>query len=218
MTEVIDPKSWPKLWHRRRIVALAAGLPLLATGCLGSVAPAPRRFRLANPTSIPADLPAVDWALEVDQTVADPGIDTTLIARTASNGLELEYYADAEWPTKASDLVNTLLVQSFVDSGKIPRVGDRNSGLRPDFSLKTVLRDFQSDGAATPSIKVTMTASLIQLPRRLQAGAERFQRVVPAASGSIEDVVRAFDQALGGVLTSLVIWTVKTGADNRPAG
>src|SRR5271163_4129974 len=87
MTEIIDPKSWRKLWHRRRIVALAAGLPLLATGCLGSVAPPPRRFRLVNPTSIPADLPAVHWALEVDQTIADPGIDTSLIARTATNGL-----------------------------------------------------------------------------------------------------------------------------------
>jgi len=199
-------------------MALAAGLPLLVGACAGVVGQAPRRFRLGDPTNVAADLPAVDWTLEVDLTVADPGIDTTRVARLAASGLELEYYADAEWPSKASDLVNTLLVESFVDSGKIPRVGDRNSGLRPDFTLKTVLRDFQADGAATPTVKVGMTASLIQMPRRAQAGAERFQRAVPAASGSIEDVVRAFDKALDGVLRDLVIWTLTTGAKSHTAG
>ncbi|MEJ0071439.1 MAG: ABC-type transport auxiliary lipoprotein family protein [Pseudomonadota bacterium] len=142
-----------------------------------------------------ADLPAAEWALEVDQTIADPGIDTTRIAQLGANGLELQYYADSEWPSKAPDLVNTLLLQSFVDSGKVPRVGDRNSGLRSDFVLKTVLRDFQAEGA-TPTVKVTVTASLVQLPRRTQSGAERFQAAVPAASGSIEDIVRAFDKAV----------------------
>jgi cholesterol transport system auxiliary component len=214
MTEIVDPKHWP----RRRIVALAAGLPLLTAGCASVVGQAPRRFRLSNPTGVAADLPAVDWTLEIDQTIADPGIDTTRVARLAAGGLELEYYADAEWPSKAGDLVNTLLVQSFVDSGKIPRVGDRNSGLRPDFTLKTVLRDFQADGAATPTVKVGMTASLIHMPRRAQAGAERFQRAVPAASGSIEDVVRAFDKALDGVLRDLVVWTLTTGTNSRATG
>jgi cholesterol transport system auxiliary component len=198
-------------------LALAAGLPPLAAGCVGS-GPAPHRFRLANPTGFPADLPAVDWALEVDQTVADPGIDTTRIAQLAANGLELQYYADAEWPSKTSDMVNTLLVQSFVDSGKIPRVGDRNSGLRPDFILKTVLRDFQAEGTGTPTVKVTMTASLIQVPRRVQAGVERFQRAESAAGPGIDDIVRAYDRALDSVLRDLVVWTLTTGARVHVAG
>jgi cholesterol transport system auxiliary component len=115
-------------------------------------------------------------------------------------------------------MVNTLLVQSFVDSGKIPRVGDRNSGLRPDFTLKTVLRDFQAEGTGMPVVKVTMTASLVQMPRRVQAGAERFQRAEPAAGTGIEDIVRAYDRAVGGVLRDLVAWTLTTGAGFHPAG
>jgi cholesterol transport system auxiliary component len=202
------------------MLGLAAGLPLLTTGCLGMLGqgPAPRRFRLGNPTRFPADPPSADWTLEIDQTNADPGIDTTRIAQLAGNGLELQYYADAEWPSRASDMVNNLLLQSFIDSGKIPRVGDRNAGLRPDFVLKTVLRDFQAEGAGTPSIRVTMTASLVQLPRRLQAGAERFQATAPAGSGGIEDIVRAFDSALDRVLSGLVSWTLVTGNAARPAG
>jgi cholesterol transport system auxiliary component len=214
MTEGTGAKHWP----RRQVVALAVGLPLLAAGCSSVDGQPPRRFRLTSPTGFPADLQTVEWALEVDQTVADPGIDTTFIARLAANGLELEYYADAEWPSKTGDMINTLLVQSFVDSGKVPRVGDRNSGLRPDFSLKTVLRDFQADGAAIPAIKATMTASMIHLPRRVQVGTERFQRVVPAASGSIEDIVRGFDKALDGVLRDIVAWTIATGARSHAAG
>jgi cholesterol transport system auxiliary component len=209
--EPADPQ-----WPRRRLLALAAGLPLMTSGCFGLGA-APRRFRLTNPTGAAADVPAVDWSLEIDQTIADAGIDTTRIAQLGANGLELQYYADSEWPSKAADLFNTLLLQSFVDSGKIPRVGDRNSGLRSDFVLKTVLRDFQAEAAA-PNVKVTVTASLVQLPRRIQAGAERFQSIGPAASGNVEDVVRAFDKALDRVLRDLVAWTLVTGAGNRPAG
>jgi ABC-type uncharacterized transport system auxiliary subunit len=52
----------------------------------------------------------------------------------------------------------------------------------------------------------------------VQAGAERFQRAVPAASGSIEDVVRAFDKALDGVLRDLVVWTLTTGTNSRATG
>jgi cholesterol transport system auxiliary component len=204
-------------WRRRRLLALGAALPLLS-GCLGMAqSQAPRRFRLATPTRFAADLPAVDWTLEVDQTVADPGIDTTRIAHLGATGLELQYYADAEWPSKAADMVNTLLTQAFVDSTKVPRVGDRNSALRPDFVLKTVLRDFQAEGTGTPTVKVAITVSLVQLPRRVQAGTQRFQSTQSAASSSIDDIVRAFDDALQRVLADVVAWTVTTGAATRPA-
>jgi cholesterol transport system auxiliary component len=206
-------------WRRRRVLLLATGLPLLAGGCVSlAQGQAPRRFRLTNPTRFPPDLPAVDWTLEIDQTAADPGIDTTRIARLDPSGLELQYYADAEWPSKAADMVNTLLLQSFVDSARVPRVGDRNSGLRPDFLLKTVLRDFQAEGGGAPNVKVAMTASLVQLPRRLQVGAERFQSTAPAGAGSIEEIVRAFDQALQRVLAEIVAWTLTTGRNARPTG
>jgi cholesterol transport system auxiliary component len=220
MTEAIDPKSWPKPWPRRRLLALAAGLPVLGTaGCVSLVTgTAPRRFRLASPTGLGPEVPTVDWALEVDNTLADPGIDTTRIAQLGASGLELQYYPEAEWPSTTSDLITTLLIQTFVDSRKIPRVGDRNSGLRPDFMLKTVLRDFQAEAAATPTVKVTITASLVQTPRRVQAGAERFQATAPAASSAIEDVVRAFDKATDRVLRDLASWTLITGAAARTAG
>jgi len=204
------------VWRRRRLLALGAGLPLL-TACVGMLqSKEPRRFRLDGPTRFPPDLPTVAWTLEIDQTVADPGIDTTRIAALGGAGIELEYFADAEWPSKASDMVNTLLLQTFVDSGRIARVGDRSSGLRPDFVLKTVLRDFQVDRGGTPTVKVTMTASLVQLPRRVQAGTQRFQGTAPAASNTIEDIVRAFDTALGQVLADLVTWTLITGNGAHP--
>jgi cholesterol transport system auxiliary component len=221
MTESLDSQRR----SRRRLLALLGTLPLLAppllatTGCVSLVTgTAPRRFRLNNPQSFGPEVPSVDWALEVDNTLADPGIDVTRIANLGASGLELQYYPDAEWPSTTSDMITTLLIQSFVDSRKIPRVGDRNSGLRPDFMLKTVLRDFQAEGGAVPSVKVTVTASLIATPRRVQAGAERFQAAMPAGSATIEEIVRAFDKATERVLRDLVSWTLITGAAARAAG
>lgn len=211
----------PHRWARRRLLALATGLPLIggASGCVSLVTgTAPRRFRLSNPTTFGPEVPSVDWTLEIDNTLADPGIDTTHIAYLGSSGLELQYFPEAEWPSTTSDLMTLLLIQSFVDSRKIPRVGDRNSGLRPDFMLKTVLRDFQAEAGAAPVVKVAITASLIATPRRVQAGAERFQASAPAASAGIEDVVRAFDKATDRVLRDLVSWTLITGATARAAG
>ncbi|HUA55352.1 MAG TPA: ABC-type transport auxiliary lipoprotein family protein [Candidatus Sulfotelmatobacter sp.] len=203
-------------WRRRRLLALGAGLPLLGACASMLQSKEPRRFRLDGPTRFAPDLPTVAWTLEVDQTVADPGIDTTRIAAIGSAGIELEYFADAEWPSRASDMVTTMLLQAFVDSSRIARVGDRNSGLRPDFVLKTVLRDFQVERSGTPSVKVTMTASLVELPRRIQAGMQRFQSTAPVASSAIEDIVRGFETALDRVLADLVAWTLITGNGTHP--
>jgi cholesterol transport system auxiliary component len=155
MTRTSPEDGEPERWKRRRLLALAVVLPagLATASCLqlGQGQP-PRRFRLNLTNNFPPDLPTVDWTLEIDQTVADPGIDTTRIAQLGANGVEIQYFADAEWPSNASDMVNTLLVQSFVDSRRITRVGDRNSGLRPDFTLKTVLRNFEAESGPTPTI------------------------------------------------------------------
>lgn len=215
MTETIDPQRCT----RRRLLALGAVLgATVLGGCVNLVTgTAPRRFRLNNPTTLGPEVPTVDWTLEVDNAIAESGIDTTRIAHLGASKLELQYYPDAEWPSPTSDMITKLLIQTFVDSRKVPRVGDRNSGLRPDFTLKTVLRDFEAEAGATPVAKVVITASLVQMPRRIQAGAERFEATMPAASNGIEDIVRAFDKATERVLRDLASWTLITGATTRPA-
>lgn len=202
---------------RRHLLGRAAVLlPLALGGCLQQLAgEPPRRFRLNPPSVFPPNLPTVDWVLEVDQTVADAGIDNSRIAHLS--GLELLYYPNAEWASSAPEMINQLLVQSFFDSGKIIRVGDRNSGLRPDFVLKTMLRDFEAEGAGPPSAKIVMTSSLVRMPRRVQVGAERFQASTPAASGSTEDIVLAFQTALDRVVKDLLAWTLTTGT-SAPSG
>ena len=85
-------------------------------------------------------------------------------------------------------------------------------GLRPDFILKTDLREFQAlyydTGTDAPTILVRMNAKLVEMPERRIVSSNTFERKVPAASNSFKDIIEAFDEALGHVIKSIVISTL----------
>jgi cholesterol transport system auxiliary component len=111
--------------------------------------------------------------------------------------------------------VQTLLVESFENSGKIIAVGRQTIGLRSDFNLKTELREFQAEYTGTnrpPTVHVRLSTRLIQQPRRVIIASDNFDAQVVAASTSMEDVILAFDEALGKVIRRTVEWTLENGA------
>jgi len=116
-------------------------------------------------------------------------------------------------------MLTGLMVDSFKATKQISEVGDRRARIRADFRLKTVLRAFQAEGAAgeAPEVKVLIAASLEQLPKREQVGSEEFRAVVPAASGKIEDIVLAFDEAFDKVMKRMAEWTLVTGEEASAA-
>ncbi len=195
-----------------RTAMTAPGLVILGACALPGQGEAPRQFRLTPKSTFDADLPTVDWGLVVLKPEADRSVDTARIA-LMSGGTEMQYYANADWSDRAPAMVQRLLVESFVNSGGISVVGSDRSGLRPDFRLKTVLREFQAEGApgAAPTVRVGIQASLVQLPERNVVGTTAVEQAVPAASDRIEDIVNAYDEALGSVLKNLVGWTLATG-------
>ncbi len=53
------------------------------------------------------------------------------------------------------------------------------------------------------------------MPQRAIIGSQRFTRRIAAKADSLEDIVAAFDDALGKVLKELVTWTLKSGQAAR---
>lgn len=202
---------------RRALLAGALVLPF--AGCAEIVPgqrPPPRFFRLSPKSSFEPDVPKVDWQLVIERPVANAGLDTTRVAlmRTPQ---EFEYYARANWTDSAPRMVQTLLVESFENSGRIVSIGRESLGLRSDFVLKSELREFQAEyfHGAVPQVRASLSLKLVQMPRREIVASTNSTALVVADADRIPEVIAAFDEALGQVLKEAVSWTLRTGQAQR---
>ncbi|MHA1109164.1 MAG: ABC-type transport auxiliary lipoprotein family protein, partial [Alphaproteobacteria bacterium] len=135
----------------------AAGLTLALAGCaaLPGNQPLPRLFVLTPKSTFDPNLPKASWQLTVDKPVAEAGLNTARIALRHSP-VTLEYFARANWVDTAPIMIQTLIVKSFENSGKIIAVGRQSVSLRADYSLIPELREFQAEynGKAVPVVRV----------------------------------------------------------------
>jgi len=176
-------------------------------------------YTLSPKSTFDAALPKVAWQLVVEEPVAAGGLQVPNIALRTS-ALELQYYANARWSERAPAMVQTLLVESFENTGKIVSVGRQAVGLRSDFNLKTELREFQAeygDVNRAPIIRVRLNAKVVRQPRREIVASESFEVAIPANGTAMSDVIVAFDDALGKVIRRTVEWTMLEGERNARA-
>ena len=213
------PNRAPRRVFLRGIGALSLASALSGCGVgelLPGQGPPPRLFRLSPKSTFDTDLPTVDWQLVIEEPISPTGLSTTRIP-LQRRAVELEYYARANWTDRAPAMVHTLAVESFENSNRIIAVGRESLGLRSDFILKLDLREFQTEysGDGPPDAHVRLNAKLVQMPQRTIIGSQRFTRRITAKADTLEDIVEAFDDALGKVLKELVTWTLRSGQAAR---
>jgi cholesterol transport system auxiliary component len=172
--------------------------------------PAPSLFVLTPKNTFSGDLPTVDWQLTVELPLADAGINTSRIAARKS-AVSIDYFQGANWTDTAPRMVQSLLVESFENSSHIVGVGRQSAALRADYTLLLELREFQAEyhnGTSVPSAHVRLNAKLVRLPQRTIVATKNADTLSKAKSGRLDDVVLAFDQALGTVLKDIVEWAL----------
>ena len=172
--------------------------------------PAPNLYTLTPKNTFAAGLPRAQWQLVVEEPVASGGLNVDRIALRATP-TELKYFAGARWTERAPRMVQTLLVESFENSGAIVAVGRKAIGLRSDYNLKTDLREFQAeyfDPSGVPTVRVRLNAKLVKLPQRAIVASKTIEASTLAEGKNIRQVIRAFDKALGKVLRHTVEWTL----------
>lgn len=202
-----------------RAACTVAALALLPA-CAGVLPGGPPSdlYTLTPKSTFAEDLPRADWQLVVEEPLAAGGLDLDRIALRESP-TELDYYAQARWTERAPRMVQTLLVESFENSGRIVAVGRQAIGLRSDFSLRSELREFQAEymNGSPPQVRVRLNAKLIQQPQRAIIANENFEAVTQAEGATMAAIVWAFDRSLGKVLRDTVEWTLRT-ADRAADG
>jgi cholesterol transport system auxiliary component len=147
----------------------------------------------------------------VAEPISERTLDTNRIA-VVTNGINVDYVALAFWVDRAPAMVQSLIVQSFRNSGQLVQVGTNRDRVRPQFQLVSDLRAFQLNRGTGPDmVRVSLNAQLLRMPERDSVGRESFAADRAPTGSGIDAVVAAFDEALGRVMKELVAWTIRTG-------
>ena len=192
---------------------LSSAMALALTGCasLLGLGPAPHLYRVSPNSTYRANLPHSAALLLVDVPSAPAGLDTSQIALSRS-AVSIDYFADSAWIDRVPLLVQTALLESFENSKAVTAIDRESVGLRADFILNTEIRHFEAvydsaDGA--PNIWVAINARLIDPSGRNIVAQASFEQRHPASANEIPQIVLAFNEALGGVMEDIVLWTVR---------
>ena len=130
-------------WQRAKLVCIALAIGFALPACTGNLLPGaandpPKLYILTPKNTFEPNLPKVEWQLTVALPIADAALNTARIA-LRQNPISLEYYARANWVDTAPQMIQTLLVESFENTGKIVSIGRQSVTLRADYSLLTAL-------------------------------------------------------------------------------
>jgi cholesterol transport system auxiliary component len=183
------------------------------SGLLGGGAPT-HLYRLTPKSTYPPNLPHRSVQLLVDVPLAPAGLDTSRIALSRSP-VSIDYFADSEWTDRAPLLVQTAILQSFENSKAITAIDRESVGLRADFILKSEIRHFEAvydSSSGPPETWVAINARLVDPASRDVVAQSSFERHQRASANDVPSIVTAFDEALGGVMKEIVVWTVANPA------
>lgn len=201
---------------RLRFPLLAIALCASLAGCISLISepnPITVYSLRAKETDAPDALPKVPWSLTVIRPNSTSLLDSNRIAVRPSPNV-LKVYHGANWSDSLPDLLQTVFVEGFEDSGAIGTVSRQNSGVPAEVALLIDIRQFEAvygSSAKIPDVVIQLHAKLLEYPSNRVITVRTFHATVPAASKDIPDVVQAFDQGLGTLNAEIMAWTLANG-------
>lgn len=156
-------------------------------------------------------LPALDRTLAISEPNASTMLDSNRIA-VRPRPSTLQVYGGAVWSDTAPALVQAALVDAFGESGRFRAVVRPTDSVGADRMLRLDLRHFEAvydDGAKAPTVVVELQATLIDQRRHRVLASRRFRAEQTAGREKLEQVVPAFESALGEVATAMLPWVLE---------
>jgi cholesterol transport system auxiliary component len=196
---------------RGALVSAAFAILLSACAVLSAGEETPSLYTLTPKSTYDPSLPQVSWQIVVEPPSAAAYLNTARIA-LAMTPTSADYYAKSAWTDRAPLMVQTLMVESLENSRRIVGVGRDVLSVRPTYVLQSELREFQAEyfHGKPPLVHVRIVVRLVRQSDRQIVASRGFERCVRARDDQVTAVVQAFDDALGGVLKSLVSWSLRT--------
>jgi len=156
--------------------------------------------------------PSVDWQLALVTPTAARVVDSPRIAVRPVPG-EIQVYKGVSWSQPPTDMVESILLEGFEDSGKIPGVARSGTGIGARYRLVMDLRRFEADyaGASVPSAVIELNAKLLDVREQRVVATRTFAESRPATGTDVAQVTQAFNQALEQVGGEIIGWTLVSG-------
>ncbi|WP_240125525.1 ABC-type transport auxiliary lipoprotein family protein [Thermomonas alba] len=196
----------------RVLLALLAGL---LAGCSSLLGGAPRQAtRVYDPAPAlqPADpaWPSVGWSLSLTASSDSALLDGQRLL-VSPGGEELQPYRGVAWARAPTAMVESAVLRTLEDSGKILAVARSGSGQAAEYRLLLEVRRFQAEVAGGPSVRIEVGAKLLKVDAMAIAGSRSFEVRQAAASDHADALAAAFASALGRLGHDIAGWTLATG-------
>lgn len=194
-----------------RVVLWSTMIAVLA-GCTSLGSDEPQRYYLLEPAPAAAAATGNPRAavLLVAPTTAPSFYETQEIVYSRGRG-ERGYYQFHAWTERPGRRLTELLVQRLERAGLFKTVATAVSGVQGNLVLNTHLAEFYHNAAATPgSVRVTITAELMDPVQRVLLARRTFERSAPAATYDAPGAVRAFGTAVAAILDDVTAWVNAT--------
>jgi cholesterol transport system auxiliary component len=177
-------------------------LAAMIVGLGACSSPAPPTFDLSAPTI--GRVAKSRGQLAVSEPVAMQTLNSQqIVVRDAAGAVSA--LPGAQWGDRLPALVQTRLIQSFENAGRLGQVGRPGDGTIAAFQLATELRQFQVRGATNDAV-VEIAARVINAATGQVVASRIFSAQVPIGKITGPAAAVALDQALGDVLAQIVRW------------
>ncbi|HVU19618.1 MAG TPA: ABC-type transport auxiliary lipoprotein family protein [Rhizomicrobium sp.] len=204
------------LMPSRRGLLVGTGA-LLLSGCSDLIGPSstPQQLYVLRPTGgVSTNGPKVSWSLAISASAISDHLDSSRIALTQPDN-SVDYYAGSAWTDHLPRLVRDALVEAFENSGRIAAVSSDSEGFHADYILQAQIRDFEArytvlDGI--PTVWVRVESKMAPSKGREIIASLNSIHQVQATANSVPAAVRAFNDAMGAVVSDVVNWALSQPA------
>jgi cholesterol transport system auxiliary component len=174
---------------------------------------------LAPQAALDADpaWPTVQWSLAVQRPIADQTRGSVRIV-VRSDPARLSFYPGIAWLDEMPDMLQAMLLQAFVDSGRITSVA-RPGGAEARYHLTTEVRKFDAVESARGALTVELElhTGMVETRSGRILASRVFRSESPAAGNGADPLTSAFEAALAELVNDVVGWTLLAVPGDSPS-
>jgi cholesterol transport system auxiliary component len=184
---------------------LLIGLCLLVAGCGGRDA-----IEAIYVLSAP-DAPPVQAGTSAQLLVPEPSaLEAYATDRIAvkPSPLTLAYYPDVALQDTAPKVLQTILLETFQNTGTVRAVGLPGQSLLINYQIVTEVRAFQAETFGTDQARVSVAVKILDDSNGRVVADRIFSAAVPMPGDGVEDAATALNAAVQDLSTQIVAWTL----------